>query len=356
LRSPADLKRRRAGADAGSVSLPSPAPRVSVVIAAYNYARYLPRAIDSVFAQDYPADRVELIVVDDGSTDETPDVLARYGDRVRAVRQPNQGQPAATEHGLRLATGDLLTLLDADDLWPRGRLTALVSALAARPDAGLVYGDMAVVDERGRPLHASFRQAMRIHAHEGRILGPLLACNCVSGGALMVRARHKAQILPFPADVAHQDWWIAYAVARVSPIAAIADVVSLYRMHGDNENLGADTGRQVNLFRTELPFRRRLILEAELGDDVTPAHVLDALIVFDQMARAVVGGGHALPVPADRDAALAQMGAASEALDDGDVDAARMRLFRAAALDPSFDAPRDLIIEIEQALAAPVAA
>ena len=66
-------------------------PRVSVVVTAYNLARFLGRAIDSALAQDWPADALEVIVVDDGSTDETPQVLAAYGERIRVIRQANQG-------------------------------------------------------------------------------------------------------------------------------------------------------------------------------------------------------------------------------------------------------------------------
>src|SRR5688572_24093435 len=90
-------------------------PRVSAIIPNYNYAYYLPRAIDSVLAQTYP--HVEIVVVDDGSTDNSETVLKSYGGRIRWLRQQNQGVAAARNHGVRETTGELVAFLDADDLW-----------------------------------------------------------------------------------------------------------------------------------------------------------------------------------------------------------------------------------------------
>src|SRR2546423_7727277 len=88
---------------------------VSVVVPAYNYARYLPQAIDSALGQTHPP--LEVIVVDDGSTDDTPRVLDAYGDRIRAVRQANQGAGAARNAGIAVARGEYVAFLDSDDLW-----------------------------------------------------------------------------------------------------------------------------------------------------------------------------------------------------------------------------------------------
>src|SRR5712672_3062654 len=95
---------------------PSSAPAVSVVIPAYNYAHYLPQAIDSVLSQTHSA--LEVIVVDDGSTDATPQVCTQYSDpRVRSIRQPNAGLSAARNTGIREARFPCVAFLDADDRW-----------------------------------------------------------------------------------------------------------------------------------------------------------------------------------------------------------------------------------------------
>ncbi|PID40202.1 MAG: glycosyl transferase [Proteobacteria bacterium] len=109
------------------------APLVSVILPTYNRDWSLGEAIASVLAQNYP--RIELIVVDDGSTDGTPDLLAAYGDRLRRIRQENRGVSAARNTGIRHSTGDLIALLDSDDTWLPDKLSAQVAYLNAYPTA-----------------------------------------------------------------------------------------------------------------------------------------------------------------------------------------------------------------------------
>jgi glycosyltransferase involved in cell wall biosynthesis len=122
-------------------------PLVSVVIPAYNAAATLPDTLDSVLAQTYR--NVEIIVVDDGSRDGTPDVLARYAPRVRVLRQANGGLAAARNTGLAAARGQLIALLDADDLCEAERIGAQVALMAARPDVVLSGTEFSCFDDNG---------------------------------------------------------------------------------------------------------------------------------------------------------------------------------------------------------------
>ncbi|CAN4278633.1 glycosyltransferase [Pseudoxanthomonas sp. LjRoot125] len=124
---------------------------VSVIIPTYNRRDLLPRALDSVLAQTLAVD--EIIVIDDGSTDGTDDMLrARYGDRVRYVWQPNAGVSAARNHGLQLAQGRYLALLDSDDLWLPAKTGLQVAFLDAHPDFGMVVCDVERVDSEYRHI------------------------------------------------------------------------------------------------------------------------------------------------------------------------------------------------------------
>lgn len=113
---------------------------ISVIIPVYNCDRYLAEAIDSVLAQTYPAS--EIIVIDDGSIDDSPAVAQSYGARVRYQYQPQQGAGAARNHGVELATGDLLAFLDADDLWTPDKLALQVKALTLEPSLEAVFGQV----------------------------------------------------------------------------------------------------------------------------------------------------------------------------------------------------------------------
>jgi len=122
-------------------------PLVSVVIPAYNAAATLPATLDSVLAQTYP--RIEIVVVDDGSHDGTPDVLARYALRVRRIRQANGGLAAARNTGLAAAQGAFIALLDADDLCEPERIGAQVAFMASRPDVVLSGSEFSCFDDGG---------------------------------------------------------------------------------------------------------------------------------------------------------------------------------------------------------------
>ena len=122
-------------------------PLVSVVIPSYNAAATLPATLDSVLAQTYR--NIETIVVDDGSTDATADVLARYAGRVRAIRQANGGLAAARNAGWAAASGEFIALLDADDLCEPERIGAQVQFMTARPDVVLSGTEFSAFDASG---------------------------------------------------------------------------------------------------------------------------------------------------------------------------------------------------------------
>ena len=137
-------------------------PRVSAIIPAYNAAATAGAAIESVLAQSYR--EFELIVVNDGSTDTTAEVLRRYGDRIMVIEQANAGAAAARNTGLRAAHGTYIALLDADDLWKPQLLERLVPVLEADPECVLAYGDLEVIDSNGNSLHTGLIGEAVAHA------------------------------------------------------------------------------------------------------------------------------------------------------------------------------------------------
>jgi glycosyltransferase involved in cell wall biosynthesis len=123
-------------------------PLVSIVIPAYNHARYLSEAIDSVLNQDYP--NVELIVLNDGSTDETAEILRGYGDRFFWESHKNMGQANTLNKGWRMAKGEILAYLSADDIVFPKAVSTCVACLQANADAVLCYPDFDLIDPESR--------------------------------------------------------------------------------------------------------------------------------------------------------------------------------------------------------------
>jgi glycosyltransferase involved in cell wall biosynthesis len=130
-----------------------PSIQFSVVIPNYNNGATLARAIDSVLAQTWAAH--EIIVIDDGSTDDSAEVAARYGDQVRYIRQANAGVSAARNHGARLATGTWLAFLDADDIYMPERLAAHARWLMREPDLDFLFADQDYRRPDDTPLQKS---------------------------------------------------------------------------------------------------------------------------------------------------------------------------------------------------------
>ncbi|GAC1322445.1 MAG: hypothetical protein NVSMB25_17600 [Thermoleophilaceae bacterium] len=241
----------------------SRAPLVSCIVAAYNYERYVEAALRSALDQDYPEESLEIVVIDDGSTDATADIVksleAESDGRVRYVHQENGGLCGATTRGLHEARGELITLLDADDEWPRDRVRLLVDFMLDRPAVGLAYGDMEVIDEAGNTVHPSDLRRAGVEPRNGALLGALLKANFVSAPALMFRATFKDHVCPIPTVAPYQDWWFAARIAEVSEIGFLGATLARYRRHGSNLSEGAEGARVIDFLEKEIPFRRWML-------------------------------------------------------------------------------------------------
>jgi glycosyltransferase involved in cell wall biosynthesis len=194
----------------------------SVIIPAYNCEKYLATALDSIVAQDYGP--VDIVVVDDGSTDATA-CIARSYSGVRYIYQPHQGLPAARNNGLANCTGELICFLDGDDYWPSNKLRLQGCYLAAHPELGCVIGKLLnfLHDGMARPHWIS--EPLMTEEGGGWSLG-----------ASLVQRWVFDRVGPF--DVAYSycddlDWLIRMAEARV-PWAVIPGVFLHRRIHTSN--------------------------------------------------------------------------------------------------------------------------
>lgn len=157
-------------------------PLVSIVIATYNMADFLPLAIQSALAQTYR--NIEVLIVDDGSTDRTAEAVAPFlaDSRVRYRTQRNGGQAVAKNSGIRESIGDYIAFLDADDLWTPDKLEAQIPLFAASQAVGVVYSAFAYIDEKGNLV-----PNVPYKLHSGRVTRPLLMSNFVGFGTSVVK-------------------------------------------------------------------------------------------------------------------------------------------------------------------------
>jgi glycosyltransferase involved in cell wall biosynthesis len=158
-------------------------PLVTVIIPTYNRAPFLSKAIDSVLNQSYKT--FELIVVDDGSTDETKSILDDYvkkDNRIRVFSQINQGQSVARNKALDEAKGDFICFLDSDNFWPKNKLKTQTNFLNENENVDVVYGDIITIDEDGSEVSRN-----NMKRYSGKIARWMLRDNCVSMNTAMAK-------------------------------------------------------------------------------------------------------------------------------------------------------------------------
>jgi glycosyltransferase involved in cell wall biosynthesis len=198
-------------------------PKVSLITPAYNQANFLAQTIDSVLAQDYP--NLEYTVLDDGSTDDTPAVLARYGSRLNHRRHANMGQAATLNLGWRLGAGSLLGYLSSDDRLAPDAISRLVRALTERPDAMVAYGDFTLIDAHGK----AYRNVQAEDFNLERLTVDLV---CQPGpGALFRRSAFDA-LGGWSASLRQTpdfEFWLR--VSRLGPFVRVPALLAEYRVH-----------------------------------------------------------------------------------------------------------------------------
>jgi GT2 family glycosyltransferase len=224
-------------------------PFVSIVIPCYNQAKFLRDAIASARAQRVAA--AEIVVVDDGSTDDTAVVAARHRD-VRVVRQPNAGLAAARNRGLSESRGEYLIFLDADDLLLPDAVAAGLAAFRERPEAAFVFGDYHYADAAGAPLRPSEWIGVRRDEYASLLRGNAIGMHAT----VMYRRRTLERFGGFDTRLrAAEDYDLYLRVARRQPIHQHAGVVALYRQHG--ENMSRDVGLMLHSVLRALRAQRR---------------------------------------------------------------------------------------------------
>lgn len=208
-------------------------PLVTIVIDTYNYGRFIEEAIDSVLTQDFPMEQIEILVVDDGSTDDTAGRVKTYGSRVQYLYKSNGGQASAFNLGLRYAQGDIVALLDADDYFLAGKVRRIVDEFQTHPAVGMIYHGRLELDTTRdvlveRALEGFLGFLPDDKRRRSELLGSPTSC-------LAFRRSIVAQVLPIPESITLQaDGYLALLMVIVAPVIALPEPLSVYRIHGQN--------------------------------------------------------------------------------------------------------------------------
>ena len=212
-------------------------PPISVIIPTHNYGAFIDDAIESILAQDYPQESIEIIVVDDGSTDNTREVVEKYTSRVTYFYSERKGIAAARNRGMSLARGQIITFLDADDIWVPVRTKRVVEAFVQHGDIGIVFHNFDVIDSSGRPLYKDFSDTFCPQRNRrGPLLSDIIREHVFCGASsFSFRSALLKEIGPIPEDIRRGvDFFLAAIAACYAQAWYLPERLGLYRLHNRN--------------------------------------------------------------------------------------------------------------------------
>lgn len=214
-----------------------PRPAVTVLIDTYNHERFIEEAIVSVLEQDFPRAEVDILVVDDGSTDRTPEIVRKFEPHVRMLRKTNGGQGSAFNAGIPETRGEIVAFLDGDDWWAKAKLSVVMEYLACRPHIGILGHGIYEIDSDTRETTTTTPQ----HAGEirfdtvagGRFFRQMM---CFFGTSRVTMRRSVlSRVLPVPESlVVEADEFISIMSAAYSAAGLLQQPLTFYRLHANN--------------------------------------------------------------------------------------------------------------------------
>lgn len=228
-------------------------PRVSVLIPSFNHCRYIEVCIDSVLAQTFSD--IEIVVVDDGSTDGSIDILRGYGDQIILIEQANRGTQAARNTAITASSGELLALLDSDDVWLPNKLERQIAELDRHPTAGLVYSFAYRVDEQGERISGGpcIGEALRT---DRPILSQMILDDPVPALTAVFRRSCLDALGGFDESLfGSADWDLWLRIAADWDVISVPEPLALYREHDLNTTKVLFNNKKMYLERCALVAR-----------------------------------------------------------------------------------------------------
>lgn len=260
-------------------------PTVTALINTYNHERFIERCLRSVVEQDFPASEIEAIVVDDGSTDRTPEIARMFEPRVRLIRKENGGQVSAFNAGVAEAKGEIIAFLDGDDWWAVRKLSAVVHAFEENPQISAVGHGYFEVDERDSicatwtPKEAPY---LTLESPD-LILQSRNSRTFLGTSRLAIRKSVLARALPVPPELPFFDNFISSQAIAMGGALLLAEPLCYYRIHSGSLYASPEASPQQQ--RRSYKLLRVLLenLPARLRKLGASDAAISAFLAFDQM-------------------------------------------------------------------------
>lgn len=273
-------------------------PQISVLIDTYNHERFIEEALVSVLEQDFPRSEMEILVVDDGSTDATPQIVRKFEPHVQLLRKANGGQASAFNAGIPEAKGEIVAFLDGDDWWSKDKLRTVSDYFCAKAHIGVVGHGIYEFDSTAKTAIATFpREGREIRFDSGAEAMFFRQMMCFFGTSrVSIRRSVLRRVLPIPESlVIEADEFMSTMSAAYSTAGLIEQPLTFYRLHDDNlfQVRKRDQGksRRIQEVLTELAKNLRVRLAAASIAPGLIRAIVEPLEVDSKQLHLMLDGG-----------------------------------------------------------------
>lgn len=266
---------------------------VSVIIPAYNNGRFIKSALESVFNQNYTEELLEVIVVDDGSTDNTREILKKYMDKIIYVYQENKGIASARNTGISYAKGEIITFLDSDDIWHEDRLLRVIEKFNERQDIEIVYHPFELINSDGFTTCKNFYKTLGYkEGISGWVTNDIFSGQIFCGGSSFVFKRNVIEkIYPVSEDIKRGiDYYITAMSSCYASAEYVPDVLGKYRLHSNNISLlaGQNDYRKLAIVNKDFALMRQRVIERILSMGILINKSIDINIIRRIQAKEII--------------------------------------------------------------------
>jgi hypothetical protein len=272
-------------------------PFLSVLIDTYNHERFIEQAIVSVLGQDVPEAEREIIIVDDGSSDRTPQIVSTFGTRVRLIQKANGGQASAFNVGIPECAGEVIAFLDGDDWWAPGKLHTVSEVFARDPSVGLMGHGIVESFENGmeRTAQVTRSERFRLSSLEAARIFRLRK-TYLGTSRMALRAKIARELLPVPeALIVEADEYLFTTAAAATNIVILPDALCHYRLHSGSLYLAAGSNKDALRRKQAVHVALASALRRELTARDVPPDAVDCVVEIvkaegDQIRLTLDGG------------------------------------------------------------------